>query len=270
MNSSASRVPLIVEPDPDDPGCAMVLVDGTVAGHPYRFMLDTGAPRTQIEFDDFTAELPSHGEDRSAGVFAASTDDLVTLPDVSVGTVTAADLEVSRADPTHIDAQNLLGMDVLGTICCAFDFEADELLLTPSGSLPDGRLLSRSPRGHAFVEVQWQQVSARACWDSGAGITLVDAAFFADHHDFFTVLGSSTGTDATGARAETPTYLMTGATIGEVMFAAHLVAVVDLPQTAGMPRMDLILGYPTLSQANWVFDFPANRWDLSAVEPPPG
>jgi hypothetical protein len=27
--------------------------------------------------------------------------------------------------------------------------------------------------------------------------------------------------------------------------------------------MDLILGYPTLRQADWLFDFPAKRWTLT-------
>jgi hypothetical protein len=27
--------------------------------------------------------------------------------------------------------------------------------------------------------------------------------------------------------------------------------------------MDLILGYTTLSQANWLFDFPDKRWTIS-------
>ena len=52
-------VPLIVEPDPDDPDCAAVMVDGTIAGRPYRFILDTGAARTQVEADEYTAALSS-------------------------------------------------------------------------------------------------------------------------------------------------------------------------------------------------------------------
>lgn len=31
------EIPLIIEPDPDDPGCAEVLVDGTIAVRPCRF-----------------------------------------------------------------------------------------------------------------------------------------------------------------------------------------------------------------------------------------
>ena len=48
-------------------------------------------------------------------------------------------------------------------------------------------------------------------------------------------------------------------------FARHRVAVVDLSQanaTLDQP-MDLILGYTTLRQANWRFDFPAKRWAIT-------
>jgi len=41
--------------------------------------------------------------------------------------------------------------------------------------------------------------------------------------------------------------------------------VVDLSRanaTLDLP-MDLILGYTTLRQANWLFDFPAKRWAIT-------
>ena len=50
-------MPLIIEPDPDDPGCATVMVEVTVAGRPYRLVLDTGAARSQLEADDYTSGL---------------------------------------------------------------------------------------------------------------------------------------------------------------------------------------------------------------------
>lgn len=64
------RLPLIIETDPDDPDCADVLVDGTVAGRPYRFVLDTGAARTKIVADDFISTLSPLAQHSSAGVFA--------------------------------------------------------------------------------------------------------------------------------------------------------------------------------------------------------
>jgi hypothetical protein len=48
------------------------------------------------------------------------------------------------------------------------------------------------------------------------------------------------------------------------LFGRHQAAVVDLSHansTIELP-MDLILGYPTLRQADWLIDFPASRWTV--------
>jgi hypothetical protein len=74
----------------------------------------------------------------------------------------------------------------------------------------------------------------------------------------------SAGTDATGATVETPLVLLAGAVIGGRWFGRHKAAVVDLSganSTLELP-MDLILGYPALRQADWLFDFPASRWTV--------
>jgi len=70
---------MIIEPDPDDLDCAEVMVDGAIEGRPYRFMLDTGAARTQIVADEVTAALPSRGQHSSSGVFAAGANPLVQM-----------------------------------------------------------------------------------------------------------------------------------------------------------------------------------------------
>jgi predicted aspartyl protease len=41
-------VDLVIVADDNDPGCASVMVDGTVDGRSYRFLLDTGTGRTHI------------------------------------------------------------------------------------------------------------------------------------------------------------------------------------------------------------------------------
>ncbi len=55
---------------------------------------------------------------------------------------------------------------------------------------------------------------------------------------------------------------MAEAVIGQRMFNRHKAVAVDLSpvnSTLEYP-MDLILGYPTIRQADWPFDFPAKRW----------
>jgi hypothetical protein len=76
---------------------------------------------------------------------------------------------------------------------------------------------------------------------------------------FFQEVGHSQGRDAAGATMQAPLFLMASTIIGHHEFPPHKVAGVDLSQvnsTTEMP-MDVILGYSTLRQAHWVFDFPA-------------
>ena len=48
---------LIIKPDEEDADAAEVLVDGTVGGNHYHFLLDTGAARSSVAFDDYTSTL---------------------------------------------------------------------------------------------------------------------------------------------------------------------------------------------------------------------
>jgi hypothetical protein len=261
------RIPLVIKPDGDDPDCAEVLVDGTIGGRPYRFMLDTGAARTQVAADQAIAALVPQGTETSSGVFADSTDRLVSVSDVVVGPITVRALDVVRAGESGPAGRSLLGMDVLRHWCCHFEFGQGALAVTESPDSRAGRVLELDDRGHAYVEVSWPGVTGRACWDSGSGITIVDQAFLRRHPGLFAEAGSSVGTDATGARARTPMFAMAAACIGGALFQPHRVAGVDLSgASAALARpMDLILGYTTLRQANWLLDFPARRWAITRL-----
>jgi hypothetical protein len=62
---------LIIEPDEDERDAARILVDATIGGFPYRFLLDTGAARSSVVFDDYTSTFDGLEHHSSAGVFAA-------------------------------------------------------------------------------------------------------------------------------------------------------------------------------------------------------
>jgi hypothetical protein len=261
------QLPLIIEPDPDDPGCAAVLVDGTVAGRPYRFVLDTGAARTQLEADEYTAALATAAEDVSFGAFGGhQADPVMTVTDVVVGPLRADTLEVARVTGGGPSLRNVLGMDVLGRYACHFRLGAGVLELEADPAARADQELLVGPRGHPYVDVHWPGVTGQACWDTGAGATLVDRAFWLAHPELFEEIGTSTGTDSTGTQAQTPLLRMTGPVIGHRAFTGHSAVAVDLSGVnAGLEYpMDLILGYPTLRQADWLFDFPAKRWALTS------
>jgi hypothetical protein len=260
------QVPIVIEPELDDPGCATVLVDGTVAGRPYRFILDTGAARTQLKTDEYTAALSPVTGDASFSAFGGhSADPVVTITDLAAGSLQAATLAVTRVERGGPDVRNLLGMDILQQYCCHFRLDASVLELeAPPGYRAEHDLLMSS-RGHIYVDMQWPGVTGQACWDTGSGATIVNRDFWQEHPDLFEEIGTSVGTDSSGAQADTLVLMMTGPVIGQRAFTAHRAVAVDLSRvnsTLEYP-MDLILGYPTLRQADWLFDFPAKRWTLT-------
>lgn len=253
-------MPLVIEPDADDPDFAVVMVDVTVAGRPYRLVLDTGAARTELPADSYTTSLSVTGRDSGLGVFGGSTAAaLVTVTDLALGPLRVPALDVVRGG----DAR--LGMDVLGRYRCLFRLAAGVLELAPAPPAPLAHEFLAGPRGHVYLEPRWPGVSAQACWDTGAGVTVVDSGFWRRHPELFEQIGTSAGTDASGDRAETPLLLMAGPVIGGRRFARHKAAAVDLApvnSTLEYP-MDLILGYPALRQAGWLFDFPGRRWGFT-------
>lgn len=263
------EIPLIIVPDPDEPHAAEVLVDGTVDGHPRRFLLDTGAARSQVVADPYTATLPVVSTEDSHGAAAAVSNELVRVGELSVGPLRARNLAVNRVPVNQPGARNLIGMDLLADVCCGIDLAERKLRIEPTPH-PDAALpLLMDARNHCYVELSWPatQIRAQACFDTGAGLTVVDQGFIDKHPALFERAGASTGMDSTGAQVETPLYVMAGAVIGGAQFAGDTVAALDLAPvnaTLDLP-MDLILGYPTIRQARWLFDFPARRWSSRAV-----
>jgi Aspartyl protease len=258
------QVPLIIEPDEDEPDFASVMVDATIAGQPYRLMLDTGAGQTDLEADDYTRGLTPVGEDTSAGVFGVPVVyPVVTITDLIVGSLRVAALNVRLSERAVGGGQ--LGMDVLGRYRCHLRLDARLLNVDPSpgAELEDELLMDR--RGHASIEVHWPGASARALLDTGSGPTIVNRDFWLGHPGLFEQIGMLEGTDAGGERAQTPLLLMAESIIGRRAFGRHKAVAVDLSpvnSAADFP-MDLILGYPTLRQADWLFGFPARRWTLT-------
>lgn len=155
-------------------------------------------------------------------------------------------------------------MDVLRRCRCLFRLEAAVLEVDPPAGWQAGCDLRTDSRGHIYLDVGWPGVTARACWDTGAGVTVVNRDFWRTHPQLFQEAGTTTGTDSTGATRETPLVVVAEAVIGGRLFSRHKAAVVDLSHansTIELP-MDMILGYPTLRQADWLFDFPASRWTV--------
>jgi Aspartyl protease len=261
---------LVIEPDDEDIEAAEVLVDGKIGGKEYRFLLDTGAARTAVALDDYTALFAATEKHTSSAVFAKSSDDLITVPSLELGPIRKENFTVARA-PEPGTGRNLIGMDLLKDFSCRFLFSENRVLVDAPPGLRHSELrdLFLDTVFHPYVDVWFGDSKASAVWDTGAGITVVDRGFIERHPAYFLEGGKSTGTDATGFSMQTPMFTMEAVVIGGREFPPHRVAGVDLSQVnSGIEvPMDLILGYSTLSNADWFFGFPSRNWAVLNVAP---
>jgi hypothetical protein len=261
-----SEFNLIIKPDAEEEGAAEIFVDGNLGGHPYQFLLDTGAGQSAVIFDDYTAAFDSSEKRDSSGVFAKSSEDLITVPSIGFGPIAKQNFTLVRKPQRHPDTRNLIGMDVLKDFRLHFFFDANRVSVdAPDETEYAWQALFLDGRFHPYVGVGFGGATARSVWDTGASLTIVDTNFVEKYPTYFQEIGQSSGTDSTGATMETPMYIMAETKIGGHRFPPHKVAGVDLSgvnDSIEVP-MDLILGYTTLSQANWLFDFPDKRWTIS-------
>lgn len=263
-----AEVKLIIKPDEEEAEAAEVYVDGKLDGKGYRFLFDTGAGRSSVVSDSYTASLQSVGQHTSSGVFTASSEDLITVPSIEVGPMVRRDFTLTRAAAGAVGKASLIGMDLLKDYRCHFFFNESRVLVD-SGDVTTGEYdfepLLFDKKFHPHVDVQFGDAHAHAVWDTGASLTVVDINFINNHPDFFEEEGQSAGTDSTGTTVQTPTYIMSQAVIGKHEFPPHKVAGVDLSQVNAMIEipMDLIVGYSTYRKADWLFDFPQKRWAIS-------
>ena len=257
---------LVIQPDEEEPEAAEVLVDGSVGGRHYRFLLDTGAAKSAILSDDYTATFAAIGQHTSSGVFAGGSEDEVIAPTIEVGPIVRRDFPVTRLAENIPQRRNLIGMDLLKGYRCHFLFDENRVEIDgddlPGASFYD---LALDSRFHPYVPLRFGAVTASTVWDTGAGITVADRGFVARHPALFQPAGQSQGTDATGATVATPIFTMLGATLSDLELPPLRVAGVDLSgvnATIETP-MDLILGYNLLRWANWLMDFPRGRWAIT-------
>ncbi len=266
---------LIILPDEVDSEAAEVLVDGSLEDHGYRFLLDTGAAQTRLQYDSYTGRFPGITQRDSSGVFAEGSFDLITVPHLRVGPIVRNDFTLVRAPVNAPGGRNLVGMDLLKDYRLRFLFDESRVVLDPLDPLdplesddtpqrPQLLDLFLSATYHPYIPVQFEHGSASAVWDTGAGITVADTNFIQRYPMLFQEIGRSTGTDSTGTAMQTPLFEMTTSMIGGRRFPAQKVAGVDLSRinvTLDTP-IDLILGYSTIHQANWIFDFPHKMWGI--------
>ena len=268
-------IPIELRDDPDEPGAAEAYVVATVAGREYRLTLDTGGARSTLPLDDLTSTFARADVDDEPGRGAlgpgSADTGRVVVPSIALGPLEVRDLVVDLA-PDGSEAPMTLGLDLLRGR--RLELRLADLLLGLDTDAPVDaeRPLQLSSRSHPQVVVRWGDLEATALFDTGASVTVVDAAFAAEHPDLLEPLRPATSIDAAGNRAETPMARMAGCEIGGRRFDASLAVIVPIRgiQQAGEPGFDLALGVPVIRQADWIIDLAGGVWGFRGPTVPPG
>ncbi|MFC8598007.1 hypothetical protein [Isoptericola sp. NPDC057191] len=249
-------IPLDVVHDPEDPRQALPFLQLAVDGHPYRALLDSGAALTSIAAPPGTVTRPGGRTGRSA--FGAPIRHRLWRAAIDVGGARLGDFDV--ADQPHAD-RFLLGQDVLSQFRCHYRLVEGELVL--DGPEPEHALPIRlDPGRHVSLTASWTSgETADVVFDTGASVTVVDAGFATRHPGLFAARGTDAGSDASGETRQAELVEIAGPTILGHRFAPSLAVIVDLTgANADLPwPMDVILGWPLVSQVDWVIDHPRAR-----------
>lgn len=247
-------LPLQIVPDIDDPRLASVFVELQVDARSTRALLDSGAARSAVvEWAGLARrEVPRDG----AGVFGVGARQQRAQVAVCFAGHDLGPLEVEVVPADHPGHGAIVGQDVLSRFRCEYRL-ADGVLVVDADLPEDVHPINLGARRHVYVEVTWPTgETANAVLDTGASVTVVDEGCAAQHPGLFTHDSVSTGTDSSGTTRPTPMVRMSTVRILGAEFRSSLAAVVDLRAANATieRRMDLILGWPILSQGTFVID----------------
>jgi predicted aspartyl protease len=256
-----TTVPLRLVPEDDDPRMFLPFARVALNGVEVEALVDSGAGRSQvIDRPGLVAHRVATPD--SVGAFGVPKRSARrTVVSCRLGGLDAGDVEVDVVDGGLARQVDLVGQDVLAQFRCLYRLTEGVLMLDPEPP-EQTHPVHVGANGHVHLDATWHDgsLTASALFDTGASATVVDEGFAAQHPELLTPAGSQTGVDVTGASAETRMAVMRGPSVLGVQLLDAVVGVVDLSaanRTIDRP-MDLILGWTSLSQADWYVD-PAGR-----------
>lgn len=184
---------------------------------------------------------------------------------LGIGGVYAEGLQIDVVAPESPGARNLAGLDAWGRR--RFELSVARASMRMAEASPTGtprHPFIRQGTPHRFVPVDVAGARVAAVFDTGAGISIVDATLASKHPSWFANHSIAIGTDASGVQATTPTAMMMHTSVAGQAMAPHRVAFLDLASaTAHLEHPVLmILGLPAIAEFDWWLDFVADEWGI--------
>jgi hypothetical protein len=233
----------------------LLLVEVSIDNTSFEFLVDTGGATTLMQRNEFTESYSVKSSSESGGAFSNVKYEKILIEKlVFLGTF--EDVLIERESIKGQIPYNILGLDILGNFSLYFDFKnnvinAEDIL---EGKNKNELILSKVK--HPHMSVSLESVKGTVLWDSGASITIVGKHFINKYPFLFEQVGSTTGMDSNAYIQETNLLVMNEMNIDGRKFSKVVVAEVDMGfiNNNSSINVDMILGYPTISQYNWLID----------------
>jgi predicted aspartyl protease len=169
-----------------DAETARMTVPVSIEGQgPYRFVVDTGAERTIIS-RELARELDLR-QGRTATVHSmteVSRIGTVVIPGLTIGSRTVSDIHAPALARQNLGAAGMLGVDSLQSQRVVFDFERQEMTISPAARREerwptDGTIVVTGRRHYGRLVLVDAQVDGQRVWviiDSGSQVSVANTA----------------------------------------------------------------------------------------------
>lgn len=176
--SNSKTILLSIKHDDEFCDTAEVWMKADVDQREQNFILDTGCAVTKLSYNEFSAKYEAIEGGEYSSAFGKSKHEKIRVQSISAGPISRGPIEISRT-PKGGNDKNLFGMDLLRdrTIELALPQSTLNFIDQPTHQLCSNKLWLDSG-SIPFIEVTSRATTAKAVWDTGAGITIVDKAFF--------------------------------------------------------------------------------------------
>lgn len=191
----------------------------------------------------------------------------IIVPQIDLGPISQNDFEISLMIDDSGSFTNILGMNLLINHKCSFLIDQSKVIVDLTLIEEENIHFNQIKFEHSipFIEVKFEGAKLNSLWDTGTSMSVVSESIFIKYPNKFRKIDvQSIASDMYGVKKEIPLYYMESIEIGGQLFPEQMVAVMDLSHFNEYMEqpIDLILGYNTICKANWIFDFPNNKWAI--------
>jgi hypothetical protein len=266
LNFSAQAESLNLQPG--RLGSGKILIPCEFDGFIRQCRLDSGAQFSALAYSSFSAAYTKQTHMSTSGIILDAQDsDMILISKLILDHQVYQNQLILRTSATDFYTDTI-GMDVLKNYRVSFQFLArhpEFHILNSQSATPLQADLNMDAAGIASIPITQ---SVHALWDTGSELTAVDSEYIRLHpNEFSKAEAQVSSADSTGKKIGLPLFKMHELKISGCIFKNLNVLAVDMqpmrPYLGDGDKIQMLLGYNLITQANWTMDFAARKWSVN-------